>query len=147
MKKYKLFLFSILFLFLTSFAFTQITGDLSISKNTNNNTCKAFLKIGYDFNISSLHIIPYTSIENYFYLSTNENNYISGNPFRDLYSLGLLTSIKLTTSTIYVQLQHTCQHEISFQNVNNRPILNDLAIPNTSDTYLTIGYKFGYFAE
>lgn len=144
MKKY---IFLILFTFLTLPGFTQITGDLSISKNTNNNTCKAFLRIGYDFNISSLHIIPYTSIENYFHLSTNENNYIAGNPFRDLYSLGLLTSIKLTTSTIYVQLQHTCQHEISFQNVNNRPILNDSAITNISYTYLTIGYKFGYFAE
>lgn len=144
MKKY---IFLILFTFLTLPGFTQITGDLSISKNTNNNTCKAFLKIGYDFNLYNLHIIPYTSIENYFYLSTNENNYIAGKPFRDLYSLGLLTSIKLTTSTIYVQLQHTCIHEVSFQNVNNRPILNDLAIPNTSYTYLTIGYKFGYFAE
>ena len=119
-------------LFLASCLYADITGDISIGKSED--SYRADVKIGYDFTISQLSVIPYFEYINYF-----QNNGIDNYPYRDIFATGL----HLNFDSIYLDVRHECRHEVSSLNSRDRPLLYSDALPNASSTFISVGYRFG----
>lgn len=121
-----------LLLLISPCLFADITGDISIGKAQD--SYRADVKIGYDFTISQLAIVPYFEYINYF---VNEG--IANHPYRDIFGTGLRVNYK----EIYLDVRHECRHEVSSLNSRDTPMLYSDALPNASSTFITVGYRFG----
>lgn len=122
----------IVLLFLSSCLYADIAGDISIGKAQD--SYRADVKIGYDFAISQLAVIPYFEYINYF-----ENEGIANHPYRDIFASGL----RLNYKSVYLDVRHECRHEVSSFNSRETPYLYSEALPNASSTFITVGYKWG----
>lgn len=122
----------IVLLFLSSCLYADITGDISIGKARD--SYRADVKIGYDFTISQLAVIPYFEYINYF-----KNEGIANHPYRDIFASGL----RLNYKSVYLDVRHECRHEVSSINSRETPYLYSEALPNASSTFITVGYKWG----
>ena len=123
----------LLLLLLACPLFADITGDISIGKADNN--YRAEVKIGYDFDIGKIKVIPYFDYVNYF-----RNEGIDNYPYRDVFGAGL----RVNYQQVYIDIRHECRHEVSSLNSMDRPLLYSEALPNASSTFITVGYKWGY---
>ena len=122
----------LLLLLLACPVFADITGDISIGKADDN--YRAAVKIGYDFDIGKIKVIPYFDYVNYF-----RNEGISNHPYRDVFGSG----VRINIQQIYLDIRHECRHEVSSINSRETPYLYSEALPNASTTFITVGYRFG----
>ena len=122
----------LLLLLLACPLYADITGDTSIGKADDN--YRAGVKLGYDFDIGKVKVIPYFDYVNYF-----RNEGISNHPYRDVFGAGL----RVNYQQVYIDIRHECRHEVSSLNSRDRPLLYSDALPNASSTFITVGYKWG----
>ena len=122
----------LLLLLLACPVFADITGDVSIGKADDN--YRSAVKIGYDFDIGKIKVIPYFDYVNYF-----RNEGINNHPYRDVFGTGL----RINYQQVYIDVRHECRHEVSSLNSRDRPLLYSDALPNASSTFISVGYKWG----
>ena len=127
----KIILIIVIFL-ICPFIYGDILGDVSISKDAE--TYKGNIKIGYDFEMGDITLIPFIDYVNYFRVKE-----LSGFPFRDIYGVG----VKVEYKNIYLTVKHSCTHEVSSLNSRDKPVLYSDAEVNKSSTWVTVGYKWG----
>jgi hypothetical protein len=134
------YIFLVLLLLISPFLYSDIKGDISISKTLKDNTAKAEIFLAYSFDIKQLSLIPYTKYTNFFYIT----NVFSNKPFRDIFETGL----QIEYGNIYIRINHICDHPVSYKNNyrNNEwiPFLDYGVAPTGSANYITIGYKWGH---
>jgi len=123
---------TIALLFLASCLYADITGDISIGKA--DDKYRASVKIGYDFDIGKIKVIPYFDYVNYF-----RNEGISNHPYRDVFGAGL----RVNYQQVYIDIRHECRHEVSSINSRETPYLYSEALPNASSTFISVGYRWG----
>lgn len=123
----------LLLLLLSCPLYADISGDLSIGRAEDK--YRAEVKIGYDFDIGKVKVIPYIDYVNYF-----RNEGTSNHPYRDVFGAGL----RVNYQQVYIDIRHECRHEVSSINSRDRPYLYSEALPNASSTFITVGYKWGY---
>lgn len=124
----------LLLLLLACPVFADITGDVSIGKAEDN--YRAGVKLGYDFDIGKIKVIPYIDYVNYFMSDSLLHNH----PYRDVFGSG----VRINIEQIYIDIRHECRHEVSSINSRETPYLYSEALPNASTTFITVGYKWGY---
>jgi len=128
-KSVQIFLFSLLVIFP---CYGDIAGDISIGKSED--TAKGNIKIGYDFEMGDITLIPFIDYISYFKIDGT-----NGHPFRDIFGCG----VKVEYKDVYLLVRHECVHEVSSVNSRNNPVLYNDAIPNSAVTFVTIGYRWG----
>ena len=128
--KVTVFLFSILLI--ASPVYSDICGETSIGKD--NDTYRGNIKLGYDFEMGDITLIPYIDYVNYFHVKE-----FSGYPFRDVFGCGVLTTYK----DMWLRIEHKCSHAVSSLNSRDKPVLYNDAEINSSSTYITVGFKWG----
>ena len=122
----------LLFILLSSPLYADICGDISIGKS--DTEYRGNIKIGYDFEMGDITLIPFIDYMNYFRLEG-----LGGHPFRDVFGCGF----KVEYKDVYLLVRHECVHEVSSLNSIGRPVLYEDAQPNKSETVITVGYRFG----
>ena len=123
-----IFRFSLLLLLISAPCFGDIAGDVNIGKS--DDTYRGNIKIGYDFSMGDITLIPFIDYVNYFRLEG-----ISGHPFRDVFGCGF----KVEYNQLYILVKHECSHEVSSLNSMGSPVLYSDAEENNSSTWLTVG--------
>ena len=123
----------LLLLLLACPLYADITGDVSIGKAEDK--YRAQIKIGYDFDIGKVKVIPYFQYTNYF-----RNEGIDNHPYRDVFASG----IRINIEQLYFDIRHECRHEVSSLTSRETPYLYSEALPNASSTFITVGYRWGY---
>ena len=96
MKKYIL-----IIILIPSILFSEIKGYIEIGKDINSNISYTELQIGYNFYLSDFIIYPYGNQMTWFEFYDRK-----GNPFRDIYTIGIDTKYKGLT----FNLSHFCSH-------------------------------------
>ena len=122
----------LLLLLISSPLYADICGDVSIGKS--DDTYKGRMKIGYDFSMGDIKLIPFIDYINYFNVEG-----LSGHPYRDIFGVG----VKLEYSQVYILVKHECSHEVSSLNSRGQAVLYSDAEENKSSTYITVGYHWG----
>lgn len=110
----------------------EIHGNLEIGKETNVNRYYSQINLNYNFTLWRLKNRIYGGWETWFVVNDN----LSGNPFRDIYTLGY----KIQCGIFYGKFEHFCNHPV-YSKYNENWFDENLETGGTFNTY-TIGIEW-----